>query len=834
MNGNPGNPGASPRSTLLIGHGEFGLEALRRLLASTALRGVLQWHHTTAGSGKRSLRNLGLIHVRDRWHAEDDSGRLGLGDEDGGALELLLDVYRQIEWVEPDEARVADLAEQIARSLLTMSDAPADGRALPAGLDVVLLARPHEAGLIGHFDRLMLSVMERLQRFTFLERGVQGAEVLNYVAIYDFESYWKRDAEGRETRRSLHRSVLAWQGRRQRNDPTYSRIYLADEGSRDGLKKASERIEEASLFLELLLFEGQRGGGLQRLAQSAGAHEAPLGTYGVRMLERGSGLLKRLAAARFGMDWLTYLAEPEGRRDEAESKHLEEALERFKPKNIQPSLGKGDALGDLDVEFQDLEQAVAGLALEDPGWVERVREKWRRGSGAMEDVILYWGKNHLRNLKIDEGLGQTHRELLSAIDQDLLDQRDPVPLGELLNRIEDTSRNLRETVPDEPAPSGRPENAFRRLRELHRRFLQHARDLLSPEDFGARFWPLLSATLAFCLAPWLITELEYLLALLPPPAPTAFWQPKFMQVVEWMSHPLLFPLLFWFLLWAMGRLMFQKRVRSRVERSRKLYDDPEQGRMIGRWRNETRPGGDLRAALETELDRQAHALELNLRAEMQRELRRVADRLQSRKQEMSWMSRQLFLFLKAHGVTAERLSSEESIGRAAGRIRDTIARQKDLRAVLESFPSVEANFRTAQVELQPFDHWQEKYSGRFLHPLHFVDWLSERFTDPIEEEEAQSIRGEEMERQKRAFMEFLGRWGRMGLAFTWPAQEGVPTPRSYCLMPRVWERIPNVFDVLCDQGVQQSDVLFHSESGRGYLLRLQQGVHANSLLGAGE
>ncbi len=75
------------RSTILVGYGAFGRDVLRRLLASTALRGVLVWEepHGGADPSERSLQDLALLWVRDRMgfdgqEADDD------GKDEGSSL----------------------------------------------------------------------------------------------------------------------------------------------------------------------------------------------------------------------------------------------------------------------------------------------------------------------------------------------------------------------------------------------------------------------------------------------------------------------------------------------------------------------------------------------------------------------------------------------------------------------------------------------------------------------------------------------------------------------------------------------------------------------------
>src|SRR6185312_13897741 len=316
----------SPRATVLVGYGAFGLDVLRRLLASTAHRGILAWEEPRGGAApsERSLQDLALLWVPDR------TGFAGQGvdDEDareGSSFEMMRDLYRQIQQVEERETPETDFAAAIsaaAEKLLSATTRAGRRDALPLGLDVIVLARPTLPEVVGSLDRMLTRGMERLANNSNLERGVQGAEVLSFLAILDFENYWDRSEQGRRVREAVHNSVEQWRKRRQGGRPAFGRVYLVDGRTSDGIRDERHRMDEISLFLELLLFEGQRSGELQRLYHSQGSIESPVATFGVRLIERSAGLLSRLAAARFGIGWLAYLAGTEPWRTDVEAAEL--------------------------------------------------------------------------------------------------------------------------------------------------------------------------------------------------------------------------------------------------------------------------------------------------------------------------------------------------------------------------------------------------------------------------------------------------------------------------------------------------------------------------------
>ncbi|MEE8523278.1 MAG: hypothetical protein V3T72_05045, partial [Thermoanaerobaculia bacterium] len=340
----PDAPVTAHRPALLIGYGAFGLDVLRRLLASTAPRGVLRWQGAAGGAsaGDRYLSDLALLWVPDRLDLEgqkvDDVDR-----REGASVEMMRDLYRQIHELEELSTPEADLAaamEAAAEKLLSASDRAARDQVSPLGLDVVVLARPTHPEVVGILDRMVAAGMQRLANNSNLVRAVQGAEALNFVEILDFENYWDRSADGRRIREAVASSVERWQRSRSRRQPAFGRFYLVDGRTRDGIREVRHRLDEISLFLELLLFEGQRGH-LQHLYQSAGPRESPVATFGIRLMERSAGLLSRLAAAHFGIGWLDYLAGDDGKvPDGGGAPELERCLEPYRPARLDGLVGR--------------------------------------------------------------------------------------------------------------------------------------------------------------------------------------------------------------------------------------------------------------------------------------------------------------------------------------------------------------------------------------------------------------------------------------------------------------------------------------------------------------
>ena len=111
----------------------------------------------------------------------------------------------------------------------------------------------------------------------------------------------------RQVRKTLINSVLGWESRRRESRPALDRLYLLDRHTPGADRDSDARLDEATLLLEFLLFEGRRAD-LQPLFQQTGSPRPVSAAFGIRLLERSPALLARIAAARFGQGWLPYLA----------------------------------------------------------------------------------------------------------------------------------------------------------------------------------------------------------------------------------------------------------------------------------------------------------------------------------------------------------------------------------------------------------------------------------------------------------------------------------------------------------------------------------------------
>jgi len=832
------------RATLIVGYGAFGREVFERLLASAAPRGVLEWQEAEAGAGvgERSLRDLALLHVPDRIAVEATPGG---APRDAGAG-LLDDLYRQIRVLEERSTPERDLTEAvtgIAERLLSATSRAGRRGALPLGLDVIVVAHPEAPEVLGVLDRMLAAAMDALANNANLVRAVQGAQPLSFLEVLDFENYWDGAEGGRGIRRAVASSLEQWERRRTAGRPAYGRVYLVDGRTADGIRDPRHRIDEIGLFLELLLFEGQRSGELQSLWQPAGSHESPLATFGVRLVERSAGLLSRLAGARFSVDWLEYLAGTEVSEGEPPPGELVRRLAPYHAGELEHLLGGDELRALLAGRLGVLESELLEFwrrSPERPGAVvERYQEAAREIAGELAREA-----GARRATLHRERLDRLREEVEAGVEGDLHHDRRPLPLGAVIRQLEAIAGELdrgargrdargRDARGDvggdgagelaEGAPEGGEEplaTARRRLGELADRFDRFRRRRVHPERLR-QWWPLWAGALAAGATP----IFHRLLGDVPPPDGTNFLLVQGYRLLQWIADPVALGVVLFAALWGLGSQLFQRRIEKLQERAEEFYLDPLRGRLADRLRAELAPDGALGGPLHRELEESLGDAALAVRGAVRRELRGVLERLQERRREMLWLRSEVRDFLTLHGLELtgdwHRLERQRRDGTG---IRRSVENDRDLERMLERNPPVAERFRSTQADQRPFERWRARFCDAFLHPLPFLDRLSRSY-DPAALRESGGL-----EEPGRDFLDFLARSGGFDLAFSWKAQEGVPADRRYCLLPEPWRRLPGVLPRLADLRITDDRVLGGPDEARAYLLWLQTGIDRGCLL----
>src|SRR6185312_4690395 len=493
------------------------------------------------------------------------------------------------------------------------------------------------------------------------------------------------------------------------------------------IRDERHRMDEISLFLELLLFEGQRSGELQRLYHSQGSIESPVATFGVRLIERSAGLLSRLAAARFGIGWLAYLSGTEPWRTDVEAAELRRRLAPYRPVELDELLGREDFERTLAADLDVLERELMTLPVGPTDWPQRVRTRYEETARQLEARLTAAVRARMAEIG-KQRLARLPDELRTGIEADLHDSRNPVPLGTVIAEVEGALSELGR-VPDPVTPqTGAAEDLLRRVEQLHTDYQQFNSDRVDVQGLR-RWWWLLAMALAAGLTP-MVTEL---LGDVPRPDPTSFVLNKAFDLLQKLDNPLAVGLALFALLWWLGAWPLQHRIAARIERARRFYNDPERGRFVDRLRDGFKPGGALRAPIDHTLDRLLLDMTLSVRGEISRELSRIATRLRERRREMLWLREQLREFLRLHGLE-ERVSNLSRMLRDSTGIRYAVERGEDFETMLKSNPPNSERFRSTQATSSPFDGWEERYSRAFLQPIAFLDHLSEIYKDPFLQE----------------------------------------------------------------------------------------------------
>jgi len=819
---------ASPihRATLLLGFGRFGLEVLHRFLASTATRGVLVWEDAPgADKNARRLRDLGLLWVPDTAaDATDDA----LRSQEGSQVELLRDLYQQITAVEAggDGKALEDAMELKAKLLLDAATRSVRGENLPLGLDVIVLAQPAESAIIGRLTRLLEAGMDRLDRYAIqLRRPVSGASALNFIQILDFENFGLDTPKARHLRESTQRAVERWEQRRGEGKPGFGRIYLVDGLTAEGRRDGRVRIDEISLFLEFLLFEGQRGGELQSLYQPLALQEPLLSTFGIRLLERSGGLLRRLAAAYFGMQWLEHLAET-GQPLQAKSSvlALREKLMAYRLAALEPLLGDQAVHSDLARQLEALAQEWLAAPFADPSWASQAQTRYGQAVARLENEWAARAHGQIQQILGGEALADLPETLRQAIGTGLHEGSQPATLGEVIRELEAVMADLadtRESQAQALAPSSLP-GGLESLKQDHGRYVRFKQDQLRP-GHAHGLWPLLALLLGLGLSPGLLEALS-----MPPPDPASspyLWVRGY-PIVHWLSeHPATLALGLGLVFWLPLAGLAQRAIAGRVGRARRYWEEVERGRLTGRVRALLSPEGDLGRPLLEFIARLRKDGIASLRSEVGRELGLALRRLRERRREMVWLHEQLREFLVMHGLNPDQPSpawtrmNHERTG-----IRHTLENYEDFQRILHTNPPSPERFVSLQGQRQVFKHWEDRYCDAFLYPLRFIDELSEVFKDPAEEAQARPAGA-----QARELEAFLLRHGGFAQAFAWRAQEGVPADRVYCLLPRGWLGLPGIPSALAGLGINESRQLVGEDGARGYVLRVKTGVESACL-----
>lgn len=811
------------RPTLLIGYGTFGLEVLRRLLSSTVLRGVLSWEETEGGTGAggRYIKDLALLWVKDRFRPDSQEADEKRAYE-GASLEMMRDLFRQIQPVESDdsELKLAEAVDEVVtKQLLSAIVRMASNDTLPLGLDVIVIVQPSEPAMLGHLTRLLDLAIKKLANNHNLQRGAQAASTLNFIQIVDFENYWDDSDSGKILRKAMHNSLKTWQNRKHQKKPTFERCYLVDGRTLDAIRDESQRIDEITLFLEFLLFEGQRTEPeFQHLYQSQ-PNESPVATFGIRLVERNSGLFSRLAAAQFGIDWLDYLIGIENIGFETEPQELRSKLASYHFPKLEQELGNEELHTLLNQKFQALETQLIQLGITEQ-WPSQIHEQYEKTVQQLETQLTAEVHKRVKDITETRLINLT-KDLKAGIQADLHDSREPVTLGAVIREIDNALQELdslpaeTETMETMLSPISDKKPVLQNATQFYTGYVHFIQERLRIESFK-RWWIWFSLLLTVGCTPIIVDGLGNV----PEPDKLDRFLKMGYDALQFINNPLGISLLLFLTTWLFGATVFQKRIQKRLERGRQFWTHPEQGRFMGYVRHILQPDGGLRKPSEDFLKRLLNDMTLSIRTEVRHNLDRVAVNLRERRREILWLREQLRDFLKLHGISVGS-HYEDLVPPDTTHVRYSIERVEDLTSRLATNPPTPERFRSTQAEIKPFTGWDKRYSEKFLYPLHFIDSLRPLYENLFADENGENI--------AHQFLVFMKQRGNFNLAFFWPAQEGVPPQQYFCLLPESWKRLEQIRLSLSDLGISTTRIHTSQDESRAYLLQLQTGVDLTCL-----
>lgn len=814
-----------PTTSIVIGYGAFGREVLRRLLISSAGRGVLSWEEAEGGQDPalRRLRGLGLVWVPDLpglGGASADSESLG-----SGVFGLLDDLYSQVDELAAGPRMGEALTQALdaqARRLLRASSRSARRSDAPLMLNVILAARPQSPEAVGALNDLISGPMERLASYPNLQRPLEGGDLLNFVQLLDFDHFWGEDAAARKLRQAVRLSVRRWTKRSQQGKPGYGRIYLADSYTGEGVRDARQRLDELVLFLELLLFESSQAG-LETLYRRQRDLLSPLSGFGVRAIEQNTELLSRLAAARFAQGWMHYLAEEEAPDDSAGLAELRELLAPYRREALPELVAEEDLRLQVESDFDDLGQQLIDLPLDLPDWGRQIRRRCKEGINKIQDDLFQRSGARLAEIR-QSALEPLPKKLSQAISSALQHPSEPATLFQLVGELEQAAQEVQPAQPPPLQPPPQEEDpVWRELDAYQARYRRFKATQVEPRMHRRR-WPALIAMLfAASMAPLMALSM-------------AHWRDSGSYMLEafyrwfspaWVMLPLLLATAFAVAFFAVPRLLEQ-----RTRRGLRFFTDSERGRGVALIRRLLAPGSSLRAPLDAALQRRVYDFSYSVRGLVGSELQRALQRLRERRREMLWLRGQLSEYLRIHASQSSGGSPPEGRGAEPGPVVLQLESPSELERILDLNPPRRQRFRSTQSEVPLFEDWQQRFSQSFLYPLQFLDGPLSRIYRQRRGEEQQGERGEERQQRRGRLASSIERQCRFEVGFHWPAGPQAPEENRYVLLPSEWGRQDEVEDALSAHAFRRR---FESiGQDRAYLLRLQLAVAPDHLAGEDE
>jgi hypothetical protein len=779
---------------------------LRTFLANAAARGALVWDEEgVVGSlNERRLQALSLFWAPDRIGSRESQSLEGIQFEND--YELMDDLYRQIVRLEgtfEDIRKALELGVDAEKKRLL--DPRRHGATNMPGLDVYVIAQPSTQDTLGLVRNLTEPAMARLASDPSFETA-QSMALLTFIQIFDFEDYWAptmspvRDA----LRRMIDEDRMAIPSGR----PAVGRIYIFDGNTSAGRRGSTSRRQEAILFLEFLLLEDVRSQpDAKAFFERQHVGMPPLCSIGIRVVERSSGLLRRLAAAAFAHGWLDYIGSSQT-IDAPESPFLD-LVKAFRGERLAEIVGEHQLRNAALGELARIEQALLAIPADQADWADQLRESAARlTESAIQRLSQLSGA---QSAILSRGPLRDFREGIEPTITAALQERSPaMTLGSTideLQRLEDEFAGVALSAKPSEAVPAQSDSSFAAAEQMQREYFLFRTRQVQTAATRIRWWPRIAIVFAIAFSPLMVrgfadTPVKGLMA-------------------SWLLAPLC-AIVLGLIFWQFGRKLMQPALSRTAERAREFYTDPERGRLSERVRQVAR-SASVAGRIEGYTGLLVYGLKQYALGALADEFRRARHLLIQRREEVQWLRSQVAEFLRSNQVDDRKYPPRFADGRVPSDVRFSMERTEDLEAVAASVPRSPDRFLEQVGQKKPFNSWSRPYCDTFLHPLEFLDQLSKSFSDKFEVDEP------EVRRRAGEISAFLQRDARVPVCFQWLVTDGLPAQDRGSLLPVTWKGLPGVMNALAASGFARH-VIETPNSERLYLFNYILGVPSELLV----
>jgi hypothetical protein len=796
-------PAPNLHPTLCIGFGSYGQKVLRQLLLDSEAHGLLRWRDLShpVNPAVRSLKDLVLVHVRERAERVDVDSQIAR------------DLFRQIRTVSADEREIRTSLLQSKQELLDESLRNTSPGQLRLGLDVFVVAQPRSLDTLGTVERSLLPAMDKMASDVGLRQQAQGAARINFILFLDFDNYWENSAAAANFRQDVRKAIQRWEDRMQKNTPSFGRIYVLDGHTAGGNREEAKRIEELVLFLQCALFAGMRDNpALRDLFQRETDLTPPLGTFGIRVIERSQGLTEHLVAAYFAVRWLAQMRGSEASVDGYMG--FKTALNEFRPENLDLIEPRRELQKRLQDGLLGVENELAQLDPNQQTWPELLETRLAALLISLKADLSAWAGSRTQQI-VDTQLRTVAGRLQQAVTGALHSDNHPAPLGTVIQQLQELRQQLVPPLPPARQPATEKED-LDAIRSLHQRYRKFKLSQVNTAQMGT--WWLLLAGIA--TAAWTPVAIEAVQELPAPASTTPVWMSSAFDLLSAIAKPIILAPVLVLATWALGRYVFQRAMQARVERGLLVFMHPERGWIIGQVRAILQSSG-IRVSLETYAREVFETMARRLRSVIVKQIDIVLQRLQERRKELEWLRIELRNFLISYGVDPEKpMSAAQSQGGIRSGYRYSLQKMDDFDHLLRMNPPTQERFESTQSRLKPFAGWADQYSDCFLYPVTFLERLSQEY-------KMDNIRTPLSAQELTSFLKLADKFTT---AFEWNAGVGAGRDviSSYCILPDEWKEL-GAESRLLNQGFSKQHIIPAEDSSRAYLLRLQLRVSSERL-----